>query len=137
MKSFKEFNFDKTSEKYEWCTISIDSEVIHILFEKETSIVLNEAKTRGTPVGGPYSVLFHKAHSTVGSDHIHGYEKNNQLFALNVDGTAHDQSHGVRIPNRLAKGIKNCFPNVTLPTNNMIENAPHAIQLIAKSLIFG
>lgn len=135
MKTFKEFLNDKESEHYEWCTIEADSEVIHILFNNRESGSLNEAKSKGLPVGGAYSLQFHKAHSPVGMDHLHGYERNNQLFALNIDGSAHDQSHRIRLPHKLAKAIRQQFPDFKLPKDNVIEWAPKAVQVIAKQVL--
>jgi hypothetical protein len=88
----------------------------------EAVFALDEAQRRGIALAGPYSALYHNAHITPGEDHIHVYMKNNELFALNVSGTAHDRSHGVRIPNRVVKAIQKHFPNVTLPKDNIIES---------------
>lgn len=85
-------------------------------------LALDEARHRGVSLGGPYSAIYHKAHTSPGEDHIQVYMKNNKLFALNVGGTAHDRSHGTRIPNRVAKGIQMHFPNVQLPKDNLIES---------------
>lgn len=84
-------------------------------------LVLDEAQHRGIHLGGPYSAIYHKAHTSPGEDHIQVYMKNNKLFALNIGGTAHDRSHDFRIPNRAAKGIQRHFPNVQLPKDNVIE----------------
>jgi len=135
MKLFKEFLSKNEAPQYEWCTIEADDEVIHILFKNSKTSALYEAKNRGVPVGGAYALQFHKKHSPVGKDHIHGYERNNQLFVLNVGGTAHDQSHGVRIPNKLAKAIKHHFPGIVLPPDNIIEWAPQAVQIIAQQCL--
>ncbi len=89
-----------------------------------TEATLDEARHRGEPLYGPYSVQDHGAHAPPGEDHIHVYCKNNQLFALNKGtGTAHDQSHGTKIPNKLAKALQQKFPDLTLPPNNFIETA--------------
>lgn len=135
MKSFKQFISDTESEKYEWCTIQVGEEIVYILFKTEESMTLNEAKNRGLPVGGQYSIQFHGSHSPVGMNHLHAYERNNQLFALNIDGTAHDRSHGVRIPNKLAKAITHYFPNFKIPQDNMIESAPISVDFIARQLL--
>jgi len=88
----------------------------------EAVFALDEAQRRGIALGGPYSALYHKAHTAPGEDHIHVYMKNNELFALNISGTAHDRSHGVRIPNRVVKAVQKYFPKVTLPRDNIIES---------------
>ncbi len=46
----------------------------------------------------------------VSKDPVHMFVKQNQLGAINMDGSAHDQSHGVRIQNRLADAIRAEFP---------------------------
>ena len=130
MKLQKFLSENKTSQ-YEWCTLEADGEVIHILFKNCKTSALYEAKNRGITAGGAYSLQYHKKHSIVGMDHIHGYERNKQLFALNVDGTAHDKSHGVRIPNKLAKGIKHHFSDIVIPPRNIIEWTHQAEQDIA------
>ena len=79
-------------------------------------------------MGGKYSALLHKAHVPGGQDHIHVFARQNQLFAINRDGTAHDRSHGVRIPNRVADAIRAEFPNFNLPLDNLIESAPEPVQ---------
>lgn len=135
MKSFKEYYLDSKLPNYEWCTIEAESEVIHILFDNRVESFLNEAKTKGIPVGGPYSIRFDKVPVNMGDDHIHAYERNNELFALNVGGTAHDNSHGVRIPNRLAKAINKYFPGIKLPKDNLIESAPKAVNLLADAIL--
>ena len=129
--------FERILYDYQWCTIKIDTEFIHILFRNNETSALFEAKNRGKPVGGAYSLQFHKKHSQKDKDHIHAYEKNKQLFALNIDGTAHDRSHKVRIPNKLAKGIRNHFPYIILPNDNVIEWASMELQDCAqKYLLF-
>ncbi|HEV3098170.1 MAG TPA: hypothetical protein VGY75_00495 [Candidatus Udaeobacter sp.] len=107
-----------------------DDCVLHIYTNDFTSLTtlteatLDEARRRGEPLYGPYSVQDHEAHAQPGEDHLHVYWKNNQLFALNKGtGTAHDQSHGIKIPNKLAKALQQKFPDLKLPPNNFIESA--------------
>jgi hypothetical protein len=84
---------------------------------------LVEAKLSGIPLGGPYSAKLHQAHTTPGEKHVHVFCKGNELFALNLgSGTAHNHSHGIRIPNKVAIGLKSVFPNIVLPPNNIIES---------------
>jgi outer membrane protein assembly factor BamA len=68
-------------------------------------------------------VKYHTAHTTPGQNHIAVYYKQNRLFSLNTDGTAHDRSHGIRIPNKVVKGIQQRFPDIQIPPNNIIEAA--------------
>lgn len=102
----------------------------------EASTLL-EAQYRGKPIGGTYSADFHAAHTTPGYDHLHVYCKNNMLFAMNINGTAHDQSHGVQIPNRVADGIRKHFPNFTLPPGNFIEAASPEILARGRQILLG
>jgi 23S rRNA-/tRNA-specific pseudouridylate synthase len=90
----------------------------------DSTVAITEARHKGNPLGGPYSVQDHTARVKPSEDHIHVYYKNNQIFALNkTSGTAHDQSHGIKIPNKVAKALKQMFPDITLPPNNIIEAA--------------
>lgn len=123
MKSFKEF-LAESKPSYEWLTFSVEDYLVHVLFESSTVSLINEAKYKGMPLGGQYSAQLHGAHSPIGQQHIHVYAKNNQLFALNKDGSAHDANHQIQIPNKVAKAIQSNFPGFTLPPNNIIESAP-------------
>ena len=84
---------------------------------------IEEARHRGEPLIGKYSVRRDSPHSDSGQYHLHVYNRNNQLFAINRDGTAHDQSHGCRIPNKVAKVLRIKFPDYRIPSNNFIESA--------------
>jgi 23S rRNA-/tRNA-specific pseudouridylate synthase len=96
----------------------------------DSLVAVTEAKHRGVPLRGPYAVQDHPAHTSPGEDHVHVYYKNNQIFALNKkSGTAHDQSHGITIPNKVAKALKQMFPGINIPPNNFIESAPLTDQL--------
>ena len=112
-------------------TVQIDEFTVDIYCDEVDAVIaLDEAQRRGIPLGGPYSGLYHTAHTSPGEDHIHVFMKNNQIFALNKSGTAHDQSHGIRIPNRVVKGIKITFPWIRLPKDNLIENISLADDMV-------
>lgn len=51
--------------------------------------------------------------------HIHVLLKNKEVFAMNVDGSAHDGYHQVRIPDIVAEPIKQL--GFQLPPDNLIE----------------
>ncbi len=89
----------------------------------DSRVLMLEAQHKGIPLTAAYSAQYHTDRTNRGQNHIHVYCKNNQLFALNRDGTAHDKSHGVRIPNKVAKAIQTHFPDVQLPPKNIIECA--------------
>lgn len=117
----------KTSP-YKTCSFDLDNYVLHIFIstDDQSTAPINEAKQKGTPLRGIYSTIHHKVPSP-GKEHIHVYAKNYHLFALNIDGTAHDNSHGIQIPNKVADAIRTNFPSFILPSNNLIESAPLAI----------
>jgi hypothetical protein len=95
---------------------------IHIYCDDVEAVIdLDEAQHRGVPLTGPYSASYHTAKIQPGEDHLHVYKKGNQIFAINQSGSAHDRSHGVRIPNRVATAIRHDYPNIKLPPNNIIE----------------
>lgn len=134
-KSFRQFKKELMASNYEWFSFEVEDYHVHILFEPAKSGVLEEAKQRGLPLGGKYSAQLHKAHSSAGKEHLHVYEKNNQLFAMNDDGTAHDDSHKTPIPNRVADAITQKFPHFTLPKDNFIESAPEEIMCLFREQI--
>lgn len=138
MKTLRQFIKESKAEKYEWFSFEVEDFCVHILFAPADNGVLEEAKHHGISLGGKYSAQLHKAHSMVGKEHIHVYEKNNQLFAMNIDGTAHDNSHKTRIPNRVANAITQHFPQFILPKDNLIEDAPKEIMsLFFEKILFG
>ncbi len=99
--------------------------------------VLREAQLKGEPLTGTYSTQYHSAHIKDGQDHLHVYCKQNQLFAMNRDGSAHDRSHQTQIPNKVADAIRTKFPDFTLPPSNFIESAPPEIESKYAQLLFG
>jgi hypothetical protein len=80
-------------------TFEVEEYTVHYYARDDAmTVMLQEAKHRGRPLYGPYSVQKDQPHSSVGQYHVHVYRKGNELFGLNFDGSAHDQSHGVTIP---------------------------------------
>src|SRR5262245_42255980 len=78
---------------------------------------LEEARHRGVPLIGPYSYRKDPPHSSTGQYHVHVYKRQNELFALNFDGTAHDQSHGRPIPGRVAAALRLALPELMIPAS--------------------
>lgn len=89
-----------------------------------------EARHRGDPLVGPYSVRKDSPHSSKGQPHLHIFNRNNELFAINRDGSAHDCSQGYRIPVRVAIALRKKYPNFEIPQNNIIESAPRAEEVL-------
>ena len=126
--------------------VVFDGFTVHFVFEvgsmKQTVFkkfhdedVLFEGHHRGTPLGGQYSAVLHRAHIHSGQDHLHIFAKQNQLAALNRDGTAHDASHGVRLPNRVVTAILSTFPQFTIPPDGFIESAEPEISAAYTALL--
>ena len=132
MKSIRELLAKKETSRRTWFSFELGEYVVHIWFNSDEMQEINEAKYKGSPLGGQYSAQLHQPHSSVGQKHLHVYAKNNQLFSLNKDGSAHDKSHGAVIPNKVVKAIKNHFPSFIIPDNNIIESASKATQLLYK-----
>jgi hypothetical protein len=112
------------NEPWGWLSLSVDDLTFHLLLRVGHPAVreLEEARHRGEPIGGKYSAQLHPPHTPRGQKHLHIYAGNNQLFALNMDGTAHDQSHGIQIPGKAATAISKRFPGIRLPPDNYIES---------------
>ena len=118
--------------------VVLEGFIVHFIFEvgsREQTVfkklheedVLFEGRHRGVPLGGQYSASLHRAHIPGGQNHLHIFAKQNQLAALNKDGTAHDASHGIRLPNRVVAGILSNFPEFTIPPDGFIESAGPAL----------
>ncbi len=90
---------------------------------EEPAILLQEARHRGISLAGPYSVDKHSPHTSKNDYYLHVYLKNNQIFAINKDGTAHDCSHGCEIPRVAADSLRAMFPDYKFPDNNIIESS--------------
>lgn len=127
-------------------TIQFDTVALHIYFyetnEKpeyfsSTYKILEESKKQNW--GKRYSVRFDKMNYGAydpNKDHLHVFLKNNQLFAINRDGTAHDKSHGKKIPNYVSDKIKQEYPDFILPADNLIESVENLEDYIQNELLF-
>lgn len=102
--------------------LEIDSFVVHLLidYDSATDQQLTEAK-KPISLGKHYTGRIDKPKDGLGQEHIHVYVKNRHLFAMNVDGSAHDGSNQFQIPNVVAKEIGRQFRHFQLPPNNFIE----------------
>lgn len=117
--------------------MEIDEQTALYITVENSNLSLNEARHKGNiHLVGQYSASKHKIQPP-GQDHIHVYMRQNQLFAINFDGTAHDRSHGVEIPNKVYKALASEFPNLKLPSNRVIEsieNTPLAVRILLQHL---
>lgn len=82
--------------------------------------LLNEQRP-AVDLGKGRSMLFHKAHVPNTEDHLHFFVKGARIAAINRSGTAHDGSHGVQLQRWALDGIKQHYPDFTLPPNGLIE----------------
>ena len=100
--------------------LQVDEAVLHVFStEPIPAALLEEAKR---PLTGVYLYDKHTPHTTPGQYHLHVYLKQNEIFAINWDGSAHDQSHQKVIPGRVFNALKAKFPNLILPPNRIIES---------------
>jgi hypothetical protein len=116
-------------ERVDYIRFKLDKWTVDIWFDdadhnqQPIKQMLNEANHRGIPLVGTYSYQKHNSHGAAGQYHLHLYNRNNQIFAINKDGTAHDASHKAEIPNVVADALRQKFPDWTIPDNNIIEGA--------------
>lgn len=108
----------------EHLVIELDDVIVDIYIDSvQAEAILKEAAQRkGQPLIGPYSYQKHGPHVTPGQQHLHVYKQQDKLFAINWDGSAHDQSHSYRIPNKVYKAIQQEFPDLALPPSQIIES---------------
>lgn len=78
---------------------------------------IDEAKQRGQPLTGVYTYRKDKP-PPKGQYHLHIFEKNNELFAINWNGTAHDKNHNKVIPLTVYDALREKFPTLVLPDRN-------------------
>lgn len=71
---------------------------------------------------GQYSYRIDPAHNNAnGQKHLHGYLKGNEIFAINLDGSAHDGYHQTQIPQKFVDALPKIFKGVNVPKNGLIE----------------
>lgn len=96
---------------------------------------VNEAKSKGLPLIGNFSYLKHPPHGFKGDYHLHVYNGNNEIFAINRNGSAHDGYHGVRIPNKVFAALISRFGDWKFPPNQIIEGLHYTYILPPVSLM--
>ncbi|MHB1702826.1 MAG: hypothetical protein ACYCS0_01215 [bacterium] len=120
------------NNEFKWLNFNVSEYIVYILLDNSSEKMLLESNNYYN--FGKYSARLDNPHFSDGQKHIHLYARGNQLFALNKDGTAHDGklSHQKSIPNVVADFIRNEFPYIKIPVNNLIENASRSMTLIFK-----
>ena len=84
-----------------------------------------EAKFKGTPLVGTYSVIKHQPHTNQGEYHLHVYDGKDQIFAINKSGKGHDGYHGVRIPNKVYQALIQKYNGWAFRPDQIIESVYH------------
>jgi hypothetical protein len=105
-------------------------------FFASESKLLQESKKQN--LGNGYSITFDRNNYSLedrSKDHLHFFLNGKKLGAINRDGTAHDRSHGVRIPNHVADFIKTSYPDFQIPSNNIIESVDQTDEELTLFLI--
>lgn len=102
--------------------LPVGDAIVHVYFLSELAEKLATPLVEGKQsLTGAYRYDLHSPHTPKGQYHIHVYLKNNQIFAINWDGTAHDQSHRKVIPGKVFAALKAEFPDLVMPPNRIIE----------------
>jgi len=98
----------------------IDGTIVHIYSTRAAELIKLAKHGKGDPLVGNYYERFDVARFPGAQNHLHIYDKNGQLFAINWDGSAHDQSHGATIPKRVYDVLKMKYPDLNLPPDRRI-----------------
>jgi hypothetical protein len=69
----------------------------------------------------PYNYRKDTPHSPTGLTHWHCFKKNKQIGVVNINGTGHDGSSGIRLPNRPADFVRSKGVNLSI-TNKIAGN---------------
>lgn len=101
--------------------IEINGSTIVVTYHDAASGLLLEAKHKGNPLIGSYSYFQHQRHTPDGDYHLHIYDGDNEIFAINKGGSAHDGYHGVRIPNKVYKELMKRYKNWKFPPDQIVE----------------
>lgn len=118
--------------------IVTDEYMIHVYADQDdcpASLLKEAASGKGQPLTGVYYFRKDAPHTNPGQQHVHVYKKRDQLFAINWDGTAHDQSHGVTIPAKVQNALQSRFPDLQVPKDRIIEAMdPLAMGVIVETI---
>jgi hypothetical protein len=108
--------------KYE--VLEIEGLLILVTYysDSDKSSLLLEAKFKGMPLVGTYSVIKHQPHTTPGEYHLHVYDGQDQIFAINKSGKGHDGYHGVRIQNKVYQALMQKYKGWAFQPDHIIES---------------
>jgi len=119
--------------------IESDEYCIHVYADESDCpprLLKEAASGKGQPLTGVYFFRKDAPHTSVGQYHVHVYKRRSQLFSINWDGSAHDQSHGIEIPGKAQVALQKRFPDLKLPGNRIIEAMdPLAMGVIVETII--
>jgi hypothetical protein len=73
-----------------------------------------------------YAMRFDRGHVPGAEDHIHFFRWENELYAINRNGSGHDGNHGTPMHNYAVKKAKALFPDFSWPDDNIIEGVDTA-----------
>lgn len=82
--------------------------------------LLNEQRP-SVDLGKGRSILCHKARVPNTEDHLHFVAKGAKIAAINKSGAAHDRSHGVKLQRWALDGMRQYYPDFTVPPKGLIE----------------
>lgn len=82
--------------------------------------MLNEER-KHVNLGQGREIFFHTAHVQPGEKHLHFRQNGAKLYAINRDGTAHDASHGKQMARWAMDGMRDTYPDFTIPKDGLIE----------------
>lgn len=95
---------------------------IHIHTEDDFLVETNSVLLEHTNIFRKgYSIREDPPHTSKSLRHVHIMKKRNQFAALNLDGTAHDGYHNVRLPNYICQVLTQFYPDFKVPENGIIE----------------
>lgn len=117
------FRAFKAYNDYEVHLLSLDDEVVALWAREGTDDAarLSEAKRGRTEIGGPYTARLDRPVPPETRADLHVFVKNRELFAMYSDGTRKHGKAGLRIPNRIAAGIRRNFPDFVIPDDQILE----------------
>jgi len=122
LESFFTYLKREKAKEYSWFKIEGDDFEVYFIVKNTGGIAQSLLESQAINVGGSMKLNKHSAHTPKDQIHLHAEDRHGELFAMNVDGSAHHHSQGIRIPNKIADAIRQHLPNFTLPPGGIIEH---------------